>query len=341
VPHTAEGPEHIEETNGVWHKSRHESRHENKERQPMRAVRRTSPGVVEVRDVELGTVGPDEVVVDVEYAGVNPFDAQVLRGEIGADPSRSLTLGAEAAGRVGNRLVLVTGGVGASRDGTFASRVVVPQTSVHEVPADVDPRAVASVGIAGRTAWRALHQIAEVTADDVVLVLGASGGVGSFATQIARNVGARVLAHTGSAEKADRVARPGVEPVVAADAGTVALSVAGAGVTVVLDPLGGDYLGSLLAVLAPRARVVTYGVLAGRQGRLDLGALYGRGIRILGTSGSTTSPQESAAALRAVLSAVSQGAVRIEDEVLPLEEGGAAFRRLAERSVAGKLLLRP
>lgn len=307
----------------------------------MRAVRRTSPGTVEVRDVELGPPGVGEVVVEVEYAGMNPFDAQVLRGEIGPDPEAEMTLGAEATGRLDGRLVLVSGGVGAARDGTFAARVIAPESSVHRLPQDADPRAVATVGVAGKTAWRAVHQLARVARDDVVLVLGAAGGVGMFAAQLARNEGASVLAQTGSADKAGRLAGLGVEPVIAADPAELAKTVRDRGATVVLDPLGGDYVSSLLPVLASGARVVTYGVLAGRTTTVDLGLVYGRGVHVLGTSGGSTPRAEGADALARALGAVVSGAVRVEYEVLPLEDGPVAFERLAGRSVVGKLLLRP
>ena len=217
----------------------------------------------------------------------------------------------------------------------------MPETSVHELPAGADPRAVATVGVAGKTAWRAIHQLAEVTPQDVVLVLGASGGVGAFAAQLARAAGAAVLAHTGAADKADRIEGLGSEVVVGADPAAVTDAVREHGVSVVLDPLGGDYVSSLLPVLAPSARVVTYGVLAGRTTSLDLGVLYGRGVRVQGTSGGTTPPDEGAAALAGALDAVVSGAVRVEHEVLPLEDGPVAFDRLAERSVVGKLLLCP
>lgn len=307
----------------------------------MRAVRRTSPGVVEVQDVEPATPGPGEVVVDVEYAGVNPFDAQVLRGEIGPNPQAELTLGAEATGRLDGRLVLVSGGVGAGRDGTFAAQVIAPESSIHELPADADAQAAATVGVAGKTAWRVIHQLARVGADDVVLVLGAAGGVGAFAAQLARNAGATVLAQTGSESKAAFLEGLGLESTIAADSAAVVEVVRDRNVSVVLDPLGGDYVSSLLPVLAPNARVVTYGVLAGRTTTVDLGVLYARGIQVIGTSGGTTPPEERKAALAGALDAVLSGAVRVEVEVLPLEEGPAAFARLAERRVLGKLLLRP
>lgn len=75
----------------------------------MHAVRRVHPGEVHLEEVRRDAPGEDEVIVDVLYAGVNPFDMQVLRGEIG-DSSRPITLGAEATGRVGETLVQVSGG---------------------------------------------------------------------------------------------------------------------------------------------------------------------------------------------------------------------------------------
>jgi NADPH2:quinone reductase len=98
----------------------------------MRAVRRLRPGIAEVSDIP--TPGPDsvredEVVLDVLYAGLNPVDMHVLRGEIGGD--KLLTMGAEATGLLGGQPVQVSGaGLGASRDGTFAERVVVPKSAV-------------------------------------------------------------------------------------------------------------------------------------------------------------------------------------------------------------------
>lgn len=306
----------------------------------MKALRRMSPGRLEVQDVSApGAASAEEVLVDMAFASVNPFDAQVLRGEIG-DGSLVITLGAEGSGTVEGRRVQVSGaGLGVVRDGTFAPQVLAPRAAVRPLADDADLALAATAGIAGKTAWRAIHQLAGVRADDTVLVLGASGGVGTFAAQLARTTGARVLAHTGNTEKADRLGELGLDALVADDPGAVAQAVADLGVSVVLDPLGGDYVAALLPVVAPAARVVTYGILAGRTTTLDLGTLYGKGISIVGTSGGTTPPEDANAALEGALAAVLDGRVVVDHEVLPLAEGTAAFERLAERSVNGKLLL--
>lgn len=308
----------------------------------MRAIQRTRPGTAELREVANPEPGADDVRVEVLYAGVNPFDMQVLRGEIGPDPAASLTLGAEATGLVDGVLVQVSGGgVGAVRDGTFAEVVVAPASAVRELPADADPAKAATVGVAGKTAWRAVRQLAEVGPEDRVLVLGASGGVGMFAAQLARGCGAEVLAHTGNDTKAKTLADLGLDAVTASSPADLRQQVEGRGISVVLDPLGGDYFTELMPVLAPRARVVTYGVLAGRSTQLDLARLYGMGLTIMGTSGGTTPPAEAAAALDGALAAVLQGDVVVEAEVLPLQDAPEAFDRLTRREVTGKLLLRP
>lgn len=306
----------------------------------MRAIRRQSPGVAELVEVPEPDAGPGEVLVEVLYAGVNPFDVQVLRGQIGG--SAPLTLGAEATGLLDGQLVQVSGaGIGAGRDGTYAERVVAPANAVRPLPEGIDPRLTATVGVAGKTAWRAVHQLAQVGSEDVVLVLGASGGVGTFAAQLARATGARVLAHTGDEDKATRLDRLALETVVAEGGTAVAAAVAELGVTVVLDPLGGDYLSSLLGVVAPAARFITYGVLAGATTEVNLATLYGKGLHILGTSGGTTPPEQGAEALNRALAAVHDGTVAVDVEVLPLEQAADGFARLQSRQVEGKLLLRP
>ena len=305
----------------------------------MRAVRRIELGRAEVVETAVGSPGEDEVLIDVMYAAVNPFDIQVLEGDIGQQAS-PLTLGAECTGLWDGRLVQVSGGgLGSLRDGTFAQQVLAPAASVRPLASEVDPLAAASVGIAGATAWRVVHQLAQTSHDDVVVVLGAAGGVGMIAAQLARAAGARVLAHVGQPDKAAALDGLGVEPIVGASPDALVNSLDGARPTVVLDPLGGQYVASLLPVLEHGARVVSYGTLAGRHSELDMGQLYRRGIRLIGTSGATTSAVERSQSLAGVIQAVLDGSVRVRAEILPLDGALGAFERLRERSVVGKLLL--
>jgi NADPH2:quinone reductase len=308
----------------------------------VRAIQRVRAGHAELRDVEEPEPSGDDVILRVLYAAVNPFDMQVLRGEIGADPNCILTLGAEATGTVDGRLVQASGaGLGAGRDGTYAEAVAVPSHAIRPLPDGADPAKAATVAVAGRTAWRAVHQLARVGTGDVMLVLGASGGVGMFAAQLGRATGAGVLAHTAAEPKAERLRALGVEAVVAGSPEQLRERVAERGVSVVLDPLGGDYVTALMPVLGPAARIVTYGTLAGRTTELDLSLLYGKGLQIRGTSGATVPREEGAAALDGALRAVADGDVEVETETLALASAPEAFARLRDRSVTGKLILQP
>ncbi|MFE7215687.1 zinc-binding alcohol dehydrogenase family protein [Streptomyces sp. NPDC057611] len=308
----------------------------------MQAVRRVEPGRFAVAGVELRDPTDGEIVVDVAFASVNPFDLQVLRGDIAPRAPWPLTLGAEASGCVDGVPVQVSGsGIGSILDGTFAPRLIAPQGAVRPLPHGADLEGAATVGVAGKTAWRVVHQLARVGADDVVLVLGGAGGVGLFAAQLARSTGAEVLVHTGSPAKAAGVEALGLQPVVADTRSALVGHVAAHPPTVVLDPLGGDWMATLLPALAPRARVVVYGTLAGRAARIDLRDLYSKGISVLGTSGATTPADESAQALAGALGAVVAGDVHVPREVLGLPDAGEAFDLLQARSVVGKLLLKP
>lgn len=276
----------------------------------MRAFQRVSAGRAELREVERPMPTEIEVVVDLLYCGVNPFDMQVLRGEIGRVTGDPLTLGSEATGLLDGRLVQVSGGgLGAALHGTFAEQVVVPRASVKPLPGDADPRAAATIGVAGKTAWRAVHQLANVGKDDVVLILGAGGGVGLFAAQLAKAAGAVVLAQTANAERAHRLAELDLEPIFGPDPDAVAQRVANRGVSVVLDPLGGSYLAQVIPVLTPGATAVVYGALAGTTAPIPIDLLYKKGIAILGTAGGVTSADDAEAALEGALAAVLGGRV--------------------------------
>jgi NADPH2:quinone reductase len=309
----------------------------------MLAIVRTARGTAELRHVATPEPAAGERLVRVCFSGLNPFDLQVRDGDIGPT-DEPLILGAEAVGVCDGDWVTVGGsGVGAVRNGTLAEWVAVPDAAVRMLPGDLDPVLGATVGIAGKTAWRAVHQLAKVEASDVVLVLGASGGVGSYACQLAAATGARVVAHTGSGTKAAALQDKGLETVVAEDGATLSAALMEAGtanqVSVVLDPLAGDYFSALQGVIAPRSRIVTYGALAGRMTALDLGTFYRQGHHMMGTSGGTTTGAESDRAYEGAMAAAASGALKVAVERVSIAAAVSAMGRLQSRSVLGKLVV--
>ena len=156
-----------------------------------------------VETVELVDPAPGELTVSLAYGGVNPIDRYGALGRVAQDGPVPRTLGTEASGTVDGRKVLVRGhGLGTRRDGLWASHAVVPENALIDIPDGVEMPAAAAMGVAGVTAWRTVTEKAGVRPDDRVLVLGASGGVGSVIVSIAHALGATVWGHTGNEKKA-------------------------------------------------------------------------------------------------------------------------------------------
>ena len=251
------------------------------------------------------------------------------------------TLGSEGSGVLDGREVLIAGGgLGAGRDGVWAQTAVVPESSVLELPPGVELPDAAAMGVAGLTAYNSVHDLARVGPEDRVLVLGASGGVGSMIVSLARANGATVWGQTGSAAKVAGIERQGAEHVVVGGADELTGELASLEPTVVFDPLGDGFLGPVVDSVAPGARIVSFGTSAGPDVEFNLQTLYRKGVSLLGYAGMLVPADARRRGLVAALEALRAGELRVElDEVLPLEDVNDAFRRLVERRVQGNLLL--
>lgn len=304
-----------------------------------RLVRHGEP--LRVEDVVLPAPGPDEVLVTMAYAGVNPVDRYGAEGRVAADGPLPRTLGLEGAGRVAGRPVLVYGhGVGTRRDGLWAGAAVVPAAAVVDVPEGVDLAQAAAVGVAGVTAWRVVTELGAVNPDDRVLVLGASGAVGSIAVAVARGLGAEVWGQTVRQENVPWITGRGAEQVVVAAADRLAAALGTWQPTVVVDPLGGGYTGAAVEAMAPHGRLVILGTSADPRGELPLQVLYRKGLTLRGYGGLLEPDDVMARAIRAALQALAEDRLEVVvDEVLPLAEVNGALARLAAHGVRGKLVL--
>jgi NADPH2:quinone reductase len=199
------------------------------------------PLVVEA--VKLPEPCPDEVLVELQFGGVNPIDRYIAEGRVAPDGPLPRTLGGEAAGTADGRPVLVAGeALGAARDGVWAQAAVVPSAALLPLPEGVQTREAAAMGIAGLTALNCVRSLAKVGAEDRVLVLGASGGVGSMIVSLCDSAGATVWGQTGSAEKVAHIEEHGADRVLVADADDLADQLNEFEPTVVLDPLGDGFV---------------------------------------------------------------------------------------------------
>ncbi|HET6964405.1 MAG TPA: zinc-binding alcohol dehydrogenase family protein, partial [Acidimicrobiales bacterium] len=239
-----------------------------------------------VEEVELAAPGEGEVLVDMAYAGVNPVDRYQAEGRVAPDAPVPRTLGSEGAGLVEGTPVMVRGnGLGKERDGLWATAAVVPERALIPVPEGVSLQQAAAMGVAGVTAWRCATEKAALTGQDRVLVLGASGGVGSILVSIARAAGATVWGQTGAREKANWIRERGAERVVVGDATEVAAAGRELQPTVVFDPLGDGFFGAAVEIMAEKGRLVAFGTSAGPRGEVPLQALYRKGLTVNGYGG--------------------------------------------------------
>ena len=311
-------------------------------RSTVRAARLHEHGKpLEIEEVELPEPSEHEIRVELQFGGVNPVDLYTAQGRVAPDGPLPRTLGAEAAGTADGRRVLVAGGgLGAVRDGVWAEAAVVPRAAVFELPDGVEPRDAAAMGIAGLTAHNVVRDLGRVSAEDRVLVLGASGGVGTMIVSLAAAAGASVWGQVGSAGKREAVERQGAERVVVAGPDQLAQALGEFEPTIVFDPLGDGFVQPVLEALTLHGRIVSFGTSAGPHVELNMQTLYRKGLSLLGYAGLQLGPQERRRGLEAALEALRAGQLRVLiDEVLPLEKVGEAFARIERRQVRGKLLL--
>jgi NADPH2:quinone reductase len=304
-----------------------------------RLYRHAEPLVIE--DVELRAPAAGEVRVELEFAGVNPVDSYVAAGRVNPDAPLPRTLGSEAAGAVDGRPVLVAGeGLGFARDGLWARAAIVPEQAVTALPEGVQPRDAAVIGGAGLTALNVVRDLAAVTADDRVLVLGASGGVGTMIVSLAHAAGATVWGQTGTEAKTAAIIEQGADRAIVAGPDELGERITEFEPTVVFDPLGGGFIAPVIAATAVRGRVVSFGTSAGADVTFNLQQLYRKMISLLGYAGMQLSRDERRPGLERALRALADGSIKVRiDSLLALEDVNEAFSRLASRSVEGKLVL--
>lgn len=295
---------------------------------------------LDVRDAPEPQAGPDEVVVQLTHAGVNPLDVRICQGGAGKVPLPFIP-GIDGVGTVdGDPVVVFGAGVGVRRDGTYAERVAAPKVSVVKLPAGVDLVTAAGVGVAGVTAWGVVRSTAAVEEDDRVLVLGASGGVGTLVVQLARATGARVWAHVSSDADADLLKRLGAEETIGGGPDDLRAASRPLGPTVVIDGVGGAFSAAAVHALQPGGRLVVYGASSGALSEVDMGMLYRKALTVRGHAALMTTDHDVRLALMSCLNLVASGEMRPQiDRVEALSAVNTVHRDLVERRATGKLVL--
>jgi NADPH:quinone reductase len=232
-------------------------------------VLREIDGPLAVEDVPE----PDGDVVDVRAAGINFMDVLMRRGRYPQPPALPAVLGSEVAGDLdGRRVLALTRGSG----GGYAERAAVDPAWTFDLPDGASFAAGASFLMTYLTAWIPLKRQVRVTPESIVLVHAGSGGVGSAAIQLAKRLGARVLATASSEEKRRFAREVGADEAIGYD------QLAGVKVDVVLDPVGGEVFARSLPLLNPLGAIVAIGYAGGMWEPVDTTLLVGRSIGVHG-----------------------------------------------------------
>ncbi|GAB1688531.1 NAD(P)H-quinone oxidoreductase [Krasilnikovia sp. M28-CT-15] len=313
------------------------------------------PEALEWTEVPDPEPGPGEVVVEVTAAAVNRADVLQRRGHYPPPPGASPYPGLECSGvitatgpgvadhGVGERVCALLAG------GGYAQRVAVPEGQLLPVPRGLSVQESAALPEVACTVWSNVVDVARLRKGDTLLVHGGGGGIGTFAVQLGVALGARVLV-TARAAKHDRLRALGADLAIDyTDTDFVAAvrdATDGRGADVVLDIIGGAYLGRNVDVLAPGGRITVIGLQGGRAGELDLGALMAKRGTIAATTLRARPVADKARIVRGVREQVwplvDAGAIRpVIDRTLPMSDAAEAHRLMEASDHLGKILLLP
>lgn len=300
--------------------------------------------------------GPSDVIVKVRACGLNHLDIFVRRGMPGLPvpmpfisggdiAGEILEVGADVSGwRVGDRVVVqpstAEGMMGEEIQGGMAEYARVPGDNLVRIPDGVGFEAAAALPVAYGTALRMIVTRGRVQAGEKVLILGASGGVGTAAVQICKMIGAEVIAAAGAEDKLQKLRELGADHLINYKTQDFSKETwritAKQGVDVVINYTGGDTWVPSLKTLKARGRALTCGATAGYDPKEDLRYIWVRELEILGCNGWT---KEDIATL---LDYVATGRIKpVVSHVLPLSQGREAEWLLEQRAIFGKVLLVP
>jgi NADPH:quinone reductase len=311
--------------------------------------------LLEYRDVPSPTAGAGEVVVSVKAASVNFPDVLIIENKYQFKPPLPFSPGSELAGivkeagpgvegvRPGDRVMAFT------IHGAFAEEVKLDAQRVLPIPAGMDFPTAAALLLTYGTMDHGLRDRGALAPGETVLVLGASGGIGIASIEIAKALGARVIACASSDEKLAACRDHGADAVIKYTTedlrGRIKELTDGHGADVIVDPVGGPFTEPALRSMAWRGRLLVVGFAAGEIPKIPLNLTLLKGGSIVGVFWGDflrREPGAFAASVDQLGTWHAQGRIRPHiSATFPLARGAEAIKLMAERKVIGKLVLIP
>jgi NADPH:quinone reductase-like Zn-dependent oxidoreductase len=297
-----------------------------------------------------------ETLIKIEAATVSHLDLTVMTGKFDIQPKLPYVGGTDGAGFVvesgrftpGTLVALRGGGIGLTRDGTWAEYVAVPDSALREVPQSLSPELAATVYSPLTTSYVALQDIGQMgrwstgprnASEEVVIVTGASGAVGSVVVQMAGQAGAHVIAVVSSDARRSGVAGA-AETVALSDKDKIAEIAAARAATLLVDTVGGPQLRERIGWVRPGGRAVLLGYTAGKELTMDIPNWLFASVALLPVS-MFFHEARARELIGSLTELVQNGTLRLNVESHPLRQSSAAFERLQQGAARGKVVLRP
>ncbi len=306
---------------------------------------------VALADIPAQARGAGEVLVQVRAASLNFPDLLMTRGEYQFKPAVPFTSGLEFAGEVieadpvsgfapGDRVM------GGNKTGAFAELASVASDKLSPMPRGMDFPPAAAMGAAYSTAYTGLVELGGMQPGQWVLVHGASGGVGLACCDLARALGARVIATTGSADKRERIAALAQPDAVILAEGRFREDVAeltgGALADIVFDPVGGDVFDESTRCVAFGGKLMVVGFTSGRIADISTNIPLIKGFSITGLRAGEYGRRfpERGRAIQSAITALAEDGHIIPsiDRILPLSQWREGFAAMARRELVGKVV---
>jgi NADPH2:quinone reductase len=309
--------------------------------------------VLRLRDLDPPEPAAGQVVVEVEAVGLNFPDLLRMRGGHQIRAVLPAVPGAEFAGRI--RHADPNGGVAVGSrvlgfafppDGTLAESIRIPAVNIVEIPQELTATTAVALPANYYTAFTALHVRAGLRPDDIVLVHGGAGGVGSAAIQLALAAGARVLATDRGANRLALCREIGaelaVDPEVEDFADAVKSHTEGHGADLVVDTVGGDVFDRTRRCIAFEGRVVVVGFISGRIPELPVNHLILRNFSVIGVDASAYGARRRDvhdATYKRLIELGVSGSIRPVISVFGFEQAQEALTMLGEGQILGKAVI--
>ncbi len=313
------------------------------------------PELLALSDIPTPEPGPKQVRIRVAAAGVNFPDVLIIQKKYQVQPVLPFTPGAEIAGTidaVGAEVAHLKPGMQVAAlcgTGGFAQQCVVDAALCMPIPAGTPMPLAASLLLAYGTSWHAVRDRGALAADETMLVLGASGGVGLAAVQIGKAIGARVIAAAGTPEKLALCQAHGADAVIDYEREDLREALktitGGKGPDVVFDPVGGRFAEPAFRSIAWRGRYLVIGFADGNVPSLPLNLPLLKGASLVGVfwgEFARREPQRNADGLREVLGWIASGQIRPHiSRSYTLAQAPQALADMAARRVTGKVVVLP